>query len=130
MRITKQAKQDAKGLFQACVVKGDLDEDRARKAVKALVEKKPRGYLAVLSYFKHLVELDVASRSGVVESASKLDDKQKDDVQKSLTKVYGKNVAVDFKVNADLIGGLRVKVGSDVYDGSLRTRLAILAEKF
>ena len=35
-----------------------------------------------------------------------------------------------FDQNPALIGGLRVKVGSDVYDGSIQARLKALAESF
>ena len=37
---------------------------------------------------------------------------------------------VEFAENADLIGGMRVKLGDDVYDGSVKTRLSRLAESF
>lgn len=41
---------------------------------------------------------------------------------------YRQDLNLSFAVNKDLIGGLRVKVGSDVYDGSVRARLNALAE--
>ena len=35
-----------------------------------------------------------------------------------------------FSENAALIGGIRVQVGSDVFDGSVRSRLNSLADSF
>jgi F-type H+-transporting ATPase subunit delta len=37
---------------------------------------------------------------------------------------------LSFHVNPALVGGLRVKVGSDVYDGSVAARLQKLEESF
>jgi len=51
-------------------------------------------------------------------------------VTASLTKRYGAGLNISFGVNPELIGGLRVKVGSDVFDGSVRSRLNALAESF
>jgi F-type H+-transporting ATPase subunit delta len=48
----------------------------------------------------------------------------------SLTGKYGEGLTSEFKVNPDLIGGVRVHVGSDVYDGSVRGRLARLKSTF
>jgi F-type H+-transporting ATPase subunit delta len=39
---------------------------------------------------------------------------------------YGAGLQPSFEVDPALIGGLRIRVGSDVYDGSLRARLAAL----
>ena len=51
-------------------------------------------------------------------------------VQANLARKYGPGLTVSFNQNTDLIGGLRVQVGSDVYDGSIRARLAELADEF
>jgi len=42
---------------------------------------------------------------------------------------YGSDLATDFKINPDLLGGLRIKIGSDVWDGSVRNRLTRLGEE-
>ncbi len=51
-------------------------------------------------------------------------------MKENLAKLYGNNLSYSFTENAELLGGMRVKVGSDVYDGSVRTRLAKLEESF
>ena len=43
MKISKQTKREAKQLFRCCFVNGLLDENRARQAVRRVVEVKPRG---------------------------------------------------------------------------------------
>jgi F-type H+-transporting ATPase subunit delta len=130
MKGSKQSRRDAKQLFQSCQVDGALDEARVRQAVTLLIEKKPRGYFGTLQELQRLVKLDVNSRSARVESAVVLSEAQQQEVRASLGRLKGADVEVEFAENADLIGGMRVKLGDDVYDGSVKTRLSRLAESF
>ena len=130
MKGSKQSRRDAKQLFQSCQANGALDEDRVRQVVALLIEKKPRGYFGTLQELQRLVKLDVNSRSAHVESAVALNDTQQQTVRDGLSRLKGSEVAVEFEQNADLIGGMRVRLGDDVFDGSVRTRLTRLGEKF
>ncbi len=130
MKGSKQSRRDAKQLFQSCQANGVLDEDRVRQVVALLIEKKPRGYFGTLQELQRLVKLDVNSRSAHVESAVALNDTQQQTVRDGLSRLKGSEVAVAFAQNADLIGGMRVRLGDDVFDGSIRTRLTRLGEKF
>jgi F-type H+-transporting ATPase subunit delta len=130
MKGSKQSRRDAKQLFKGCQVNGQLDEDRVRKTVALLIEKKPRGYFGTLQELQRLVKLDVNSRSASVVSAVELTEGQKQNLRDSLGRMKGGDVAIEFAQNPDLIGGMRVKIGDDVYDGSMKTRLARLGEKF
>ena len=130
MKGNKQSRRDAKQLFKSCQVDGQLNEDRVRKTVALLIEKKPRGYFGILQELQRLVKLDVNSRSASVVSAVELTEEQKQSVRDSLGRMKGGDVAIEFVQNPDLIGGMRVKIGDDVYDGSMKTRLARLEEKF
>ena len=130
MRISKPARRDAKRLFRTCLVNGVLDEMKARDTVQKVVEAKPRGYFAILTHFHRLVKLELERRSARIESAVPLGTELQAGVQTSLDQLYGPGLAFTFRHNPDLIGGLRVKVGSDVYDGSVQARLDALAESF
>ncbi|HTI97546.1 MAG TPA: F0F1 ATP synthase subunit delta [Dongiaceae bacterium] len=128
MKISKQARRDGKALFTSCKVNGVLDEARVRQTVSAVIARKPRGYLGILSHFQRLVKLDLERRTAMVESATPVSDALVQTVRSSLTQRYGAGLNISFAVNPGLIGGLRVKVGSDVFDGSVRARLNQLAE--
>ncbi|MBI3414753.1 MAG: F0F1 ATP synthase subunit delta [Verrucomicrobia bacterium] len=130
MKISKQAKRDAKQLLRNCKVNSLLDDGRIRQSVQAMVMRKPRGYVAILSHFQRLVKLDIERRSAFVESAVALTSVQQAEVQQNLTRRYGQGLNISFAQNAELIGGLRIKVGSDVFDGSVQARLNALAESF
>ena len=130
MKISKQARRDAKQLFTCCRVNGLLDENRVRQAVSEVIGRKPRGYTAILSHFQRLVKLDIERRAARVESAIPPSDAFKSSVTANLARRYGPGLDVTFGVNPELIGGLRVKVGSDVFDGSVKARLGALEESF
>ena len=128
MKITKQARRDAKDLFRAAQVSGVLDDNRARQVVDAVLATKPRSYMAILSHFQRLVKLDIDRRSARVESVIALDDAQQGGVKATLTARYGAGLNFTFQQNPALIGGMRIQVGSDVFDGSIQSRLAQLQE--
>ena len=109
---------------------GLLDENRARQAVQQILQLKPRGYLGILSHFQRLVKLDIEGRTAKVESAIPLAPDIQAKVQSGLTRHYGQGLAISFVQNPALIGGLRIQVGSDVYDGSVQGRLNALQESF
>ncbi len=130
MKITKQARRDGKSLFNTCKVNGVLDEARVRATVSAVIAQKPRGFVGILSHFQRLVKLDIERRTARVESAVPLTEALVASVKASLAQRYGQGLTVGFSVNPALIGGLRVKVGSDVFDGSVRARLNELEAGF
>ncbi len=128
MKISKQARREAKGLLRAAQVNGVLDDTKAREAVDEVLHLKPRGYLGILSHFQRLVKLDIDRRSARIESVVPLDDAQQQNVKGILSKRYGAGLNFSFAQNPALIGGMRIKVGSDVFDGSIQSRLAQLEE--
>lgn len=128
MKISKQSRRDAKALFSVCRVNGVLDEARVRQTVTAVIAGKPRGYVATLTHFQRLVKLDLDRRSACVENAVESTPALREAIQQNLTRRYGPGLNVTFRVNPALIGGLRIKVGSDVFDGSVAARLAALEE--
>jgi F-type H+-transporting ATPase subunit delta len=128
MKISKQARRDAKQLFLACRENGLLQDAKVRQVVNAVIASKPRAYIAVLSHFERLVKLDVARRTARVESAAPLTPGLQATVQANLTRRYGAGLNLSFSVNPSLIAGLRVQVGSDVFDGSIQGRLTALRD--
>ena len=130
MAIPKYAKRGAKQLFRSCQVNGLLDDNRVRQAVTQVLAAKPRRYLAILAQFKRLVKLDLDRRAALVESATPLPADLQAGLQTGLSRLYGAGLEVTFAHNPALLGGLRVRVGSDVYDGSIKARLTALEDSF
>ena len=130
MKISKQSRRDGKTLFNVCRVNGILDEGKVRQVLTAVVARKPRGYVATLHHFHRLVKLDLARRTAVVESATQLAPAIQESIRGNLATRHGAGLDLSFKVNAGVIGGLKVRVGSDIYDGTVAGRLAALESSF
>ena len=131
MKSKRQTERQAKRLFRLCMVDGSLDEGRVRGVVQRVAGAGGPGSLAVLTRFQRLVRLDRAAHSARVESATPLPDDVRARIESSLTRLHGRTLATTFSGNnAALLGGVRITVGSDVYDGSIQGRLAALEAKF
>jgi F-type H+-transporting ATPase subunit delta len=130
MRIHKQAKREARQLFRYCLVNGLLDANRVRDVVQHVVAAGHRDCPAILSHFKRLVKLDLARHTATVESAAPLPADLQAAIDAGLTRRYGPGLSTAFAHHPALIGGMRIQVGSDVYDGSVRAGLAALEKRF
>lgn len=130
MKVSKTAAATARRLFGLCQTGGRLDDAKMRAAVARLVEAKPREYAAVLAALQKLTRLELERRKVTVESAVELDHASRSRVVAGLASKYGADLQVDYQVNPALIGGLRIRVGNDVFDGSVQGRLDRLAAAF
>ncbi|MEQ2008207.1 MAG: F0F1 ATP synthase subunit delta [Limisphaerales bacterium] len=126
MKVSKQARRDGKTLFNACCVSGILDEAKLRQTVTLVIAQKPRGYVSTLTHLQRLVKLDIARRTARVENAVESTPAQRAAIEAALTQKYGPGMNVTYSVNPALLGGVKVKAGSDIYDGSVAGRLAAL----
>ena len=126
MKISKKAKDDARQLYHLCMVDGRLDEDRVRQVVQRVIAAKRRDGSAVLAQFVRLVRLDGARHTAAVESATPLPADVQAAIQGGLARRYGPGLTMAFSQRPALLGGIRVQVGCDVYDGSVRAGLDAL----
>jgi len=125
-----RVKREARRLLHLCVVNGQLDEERVRELVPTVIASHRSGSLAVLTRFQRLLRLERGRHSATIGSAAALPADIRADLEWGLTRQYGQGLAINYELDPDLIGGLRIQVGSDVYDGSVKGRLAALAHHF
>jgi F-type H+-transporting ATPase subunit delta len=130
MKISKSARREAKQLFRNCFVSGVLDDARVQKTAHKIAESKPRDYMAMLAQLERLVRLEVERRTARVESAAALAPELVTKITNDLNRLYGPGLNISFTQEPALVGGLRIKVGSDVYDSSIQGRLRKLSERF
>jgi F-type H+-transporting ATPase subunit delta len=126
MTSTKKVTRAARQLFRLCLVDGQLDEGRVRQAAAQLAASQRRGAVDILAAFQRLVRLHSDRYRAVVESATTLPSTLRTQIETDLSRLYGRGLQASFTENAALIGGMRITVGSDVYDGSVRARLSAL----
>jgi F-type H+-transporting ATPase subunit delta len=130
MQSSKQLRREARQLFRFCLVKGMLDEARVLEVVQKVLDAKRRGRLALLAHFRRLVKLERLRHTAEVESAASLPAALQASVLLNVERLYGPGISTSFVLNRALIGGMRIQVGSDVYDGSVRAGLESLQQKF
>ncbi len=123
MKINKEIRQLSREMLRASFTDGQLDAGRTRSLVDSLIEKKPRNYIDVLKNYRRLLRLELEKRRARVETASELDSTTSSELVANLKKKYGSDLTAEFIVNPKLLGGMRVRVGSDVWDGTVRNRL-------
>jgi F-type H+-transporting ATPase subunit delta len=130
MKVNKKAKRGAKQLYRFCLLNGLLDENRARQVVQRVVATGQRNRLPILTHFLRLVELDRAQHTATIDSATLLPADLRTIVQTELAQRYGLGLTTAFAQRPELIGGMRIQVGCDVYDGSVRAGLEALKKSF
>jgi F-type H+-transporting ATPase subunit delta len=130
MKTKQQVKRDAKQLFHLCLVDGSLDDSRVKQVVQGVIESGYRNRFQVLAEFQRLVRLEQTQHLATVASATPLSAEFQSSLQGKLVQIYGSDLTVAFAVDPTLIGGIRVAAADDVYDGSLRARLAALKTAF
>ena len=129
MKINKETRQLSKALLRASFTDGQLDSGKVASLVKSLIEKKPRHYLQVLEAYQRLLRLEVEKRTATIETATELPPEAGAQIVANLKRKYGGDLAANFVVNKDLLGGMRIRVGSDVWDSSVRNRLHRLQQQ-
>ena len=64
-----------------------------------------------------------------ITSARPLSEAEKSEFQASLSKMTGKKINLNFNIDENIIGGVVTRVGSTVYDGSVKTQLENLKQQ-
>ena len=129
MKLSKESRKISKALFRGSFTEGVLDEAKVRKIVQLIIDKRPRDYFGILKGYQRLVRLELRKHHAVIESAEPLDASIGQDIEADLRKKHGRDLTIEQKVNPALIGGLRIQIGSNVWDGSVQGRLARLKEQ-
>ncbi len=128
MKVSKVAQSTARRIFRLCSKDGQVNEEHLRLAIEKLATEKPRDYRGMLQALRRLLRAEAAKKQVTVESAVELADATADEVKKSLASQYGKDLNFEFKVTPELLGGMRIRVGNDLFDGSVKARLEQLQE--
>ena len=130
MKTSKEARQLSRQLLRISLTDGHPDRAKVNAVVQTVIHEKPRHYVGALEAYQRLLRLELAKRHALIESATPLSSETSESVVNNLRQKYGQDITTEFKTNPDLIGGMRIKLGSDVFDGSVRNRLALLQEQF
>ena len=123
MKLNKEIRQLSRKMLQTSFTDGQLDPGRISSLVDSLIARKPRNYIAALKNYRRLLRLELEKRHATVETASEVDPAIRSEIVANLKSKYGNDLSTEFHVDPQLLGGMRVRVGNDVWDGSVRNRL-------
>jgi F-type H+-transporting ATPase subunit delta len=129
MRIAKEARRVSRQLLRHSFTEGKLDKEKISHMVESLLAEKPRHYVDALKDYQRLIRLETEKRHVVIESATQLNGALANQIVTNLRARYGEDLTTEFRTNAELLGGLRIKIGDDVWDGSVKNRLHKLQEQ-
>jgi len=131
MKISREARQTAKKLFQLCRRdEGGIDEDRLKAVLGYIRKEKPRNAVGILTRLGKLVELELAETTAVVDSPAKLDQASREQIHTARKGIFGNTTEVVYRESPELLGGVVIRRGSSVWDGSVRGRLNQLRKQF
>ncbi len=129
MQAKKEVRRSARELLRASFTDGQLDNGRVISVVDSILEKKPRNYRKILDYYKRSLRLELEKRHARIETAAQLEPQPAAQIAQNLLRRYGSDLTTEFMVNPALLGGMRIRVGSDVWDSSVRNRLERLEQQ-
>jgi F-type H+-transporting ATPase subunit delta len=79
--------------------------------------------------FLSVLEERSGSVAAEIISARELPKAERAEFEKNLAKLTGKNVSVNYSIDEEIIGGVVTRIGSTVYDTSVKTKLENLREQ-
>jgi F-type H+-transporting ATPase subunit delta len=127
MAVDKQTKLLAKQLFKLSLVNGVVSPEQVTGVLGWVEKHSPRRSVALLKAYHHRIAIELAKSRAEVEHAGPVADTTLKSIEAAMTKKYGRAIAATAKANPKLLAGLRVRVGSDVYESSVAGQLAALS---
>ena len=129
MKITKEVQAQARRLMRLCL--GDdglLLEDRVRLVAARLQQEQPRNYIQLLTAFTDLIRLEQARHTATITSAVPLTPEEQATICAKLDARHP-GLRYVWLVEPELIAGLTVRVGDEVTDASVRSRIQRLLNR-
>ena len=125
MKLSREAQRYAHQLFDLALDQGSLNPQVVLGIADLLLQNPPRHAFQILQEFTRLVRLELEKHHAHIESALPLEGSFYEEIL-SLLKKRDPQLTVSTEVNPNLIGGLKIRLGSDVWDDTLLYRLESL----
>jgi F-type H+-transporting ATPase subunit delta len=129
MKINKEIRKLSREMLRASFTDGQFDSGRIASLVDSLIARRPRNYVDILKNYRRLLRLELDKRRARIETASDVESTISSELIANLKRKYGGDLTTEFVVNPQLLGGLRIRVGNDVWDGTVRNRLERLQQQ-
>lgn len=126
MASRKKTTALARQLFKLSLENGRLSAERVGGVLAWIEKHRPGNPLALLRAYKHLVEAEVSRNRAVIEYAGELSPPAIDAITASLSRRFARDIEAVPVARPDLIAGIRVRVGCDIFENNLAGQLAAL----
>ena len=104
-------------------------ERHVRNLIAVLIDHRRMQFLGrIVEQFKKELDTRMGFAEAQITSARELGDAEKSSLESQIEKVTGKKIHAHFALDAELLGGAVVKVGSTIYDGSVKGQLEKIKE--
>ena len=114
----------ARELFEAALDdSGRPDSTKALSIADLVIKSAPRHALQILKEYTRLIRLETGKHHAIIESSVAIDDSTRSAILKALQHLDGGEVSLETKIDPSLIGGSRIRLGSEVWDATVQSRL-------
>jgi F-type H+-transporting ATPase subunit delta len=120
--------EQKRSLLDAIVQREEI-EKHVRNLVAVLIDHRRVQFLArIVEQLKKELDARMGFAEAHITSARELGDAERQALEAQIEKVTGKKVRAQFGLDATLLGGAVVRVGSTIYDGSVKGQLEKIRE--
>ncbi|MSU45770.1 MAG: hypothetical protein EXS42_01230 [Lacunisphaera sp.] len=127
MRGDKKTKLLAKQLFKLSLVNGAVSPEQVAGVLGYIEKVQSRHPLALLKLYHRAIVTEVAKSRAIVEHAGAVSDTTLKLIESAMSRKYSRPVTATAQPCPKLLAGLRVRVGSDVYEANVSGQLAALS---
>ena len=128
MAYDKQLRDFAKRLVEFSLDKGEVSSNRVGEVLQTLSSNPPRNYKPLLRLYLRYIQREIASYTAHIEHAGPINESITNSIQSFLEKDSGRKIIIKASENNELVAGLRVTLGDDIYEDSAAFRLKPLTE--
>jgi F0F1-type ATP synthase delta subunit len=128
MVVDKSIRDFVKKLLDYSIENGEVSAAKVKEVVKELTANPPRKIKAILTVYKKYIAREIAQHTATIEHGGPINQQAIDSVKAHLEKVAQRSIQVKTIENPDLLAGIRVTLGDDVFEDSAAFRLRPLAE--
>jgi F-type H+-transporting ATPase subunit delta len=116
----------ARQLFKLSLKDGRLSPEHVTGVLQWVEKHRPPATVALLRAYRHLVATELARHQAVIEFAGDVAPAVFQEIADAMARRYGHPVQARPVARPDLIAGVRVRVGCDIYENSILSDLAAL----
>ena len=131
MKVSSQIRELAKRLVKLSLAEdGKVEESKVNEILGALKANPPREHRQLLHAYLERIKPEIAKSIAIIEYAGRPDEENLEAIKERLSQSYGRAVEFELRENPELLAGIRITVGDDVYEDSAAIRLRPLVRAF